>query len=70
MTIDLRYVLPIVAFYVPGVMMLLGGLALGFSLDEMRDGVAIFGSSFGGAICLIVALSIRHSRQIKVRLFK
>lgn len=43
MRIDLRYVIPVVMFYLPGVLVLLGGLALGYSIAEIRLVVAIFG---------------------------
>lgn len=69
MTIDLRYILPIAAFYVPGVMIVLGGFALGYSLAEMRDGVAAFGSSFGAAFSLTCALQMMRLPPLKVRIF-
>ena len=47
MRIDLRYVIVFLAFYAPGVMMLIGGFVLGFSIDEMRTTVALFGFIFG-----------------------
>ena len=70
MTIDLRYVLPIVAFYAPGLMMLLGGLVLGFSLGEMRYVVAFLGGFCGAALSIAASTILNTIPPIKVRLFK
>ena len=46
---------PFVAFYIPGLMLLLGGFALGFSLHECREFVPVFGMPFGIAAFGIAA---------------
>ena len=59
MTIDLRYVLPFVAFYVPGAMLAFGAWLLGYHWHEAREFVAVVGAMFGvvaaGAGCVIAA---------------
>ncbi len=47
MTIDLRYVLPFVAFYVPGAMLAFGAWLLGYQWHEARDFVAVMGALLG-----------------------
>lgn len=46
--IDLRYPLVILAFYVPWALIMIGSWAIGYSTEEAREGVAVFGSIFGG----------------------
>ena len=47
LTIALLIAAPFVAFYIPGLMVLLGAFALGFGLQEARDVVPYFGIPFG-----------------------
>jgi hypothetical protein len=65
MRIDLRYVLPIVAFYVPGLMLLVGGWMLGLSTEEARAFVIVMGLIMGtfsvGATILAI---LDHNRPI------
>ena len=35
------------AFYLPGAMLLIGGAFLGYTMEDMRDGIAFFGSFLG-----------------------
>jgi len=58
--IDLRYVIPVVAFYLPGLMMLTGGWVLGFSVEEMRETVALIGALSGGCAFAGAALFTPH----------
>lgn len=70
MTIDLRYIIPIGAFYAPGLMMLFGGWVLGYSLEEMRNFVAGFGAIVGCGCALVAAGYLAESDPIRVTLFK
>ena len=45
--IDLRYVAPIVVFYIPSFMILTLGWMVGYSTAEMRDAVVVLGGSIG-----------------------
>lgn len=45
--LTLLIIAPFVAFYIPGLMLLLGCVALGFSLHECREFVVCFGTLFG-----------------------
>ena len=58
MRIDLRYIIVIGVFYAPGVLMLIGALALGYSLAEVRDVIATVGGFTGlsGVVFLAPAL--------------
>jgi len=47
MRVDLRYVVVLLAFYVPGLLMYIGSLMLGFTLEESRYAIAIMGTLFG-----------------------
>ena len=50
MRIDLRYIIVIGVFYAPGVLMLIGALALGYSLAEVGRLFAVMGATFWGAL--------------------
>lgn len=54
MTIDLRYIIPIGIFYLPGFLMLIGAFMLGFNLYQVRGVVAVFGA-LAGFICALVS---------------
>jgi len=58
MRIDLRYIIVVGVFYAPGVLMLIGALALGYSLAEVRDVIATVGAVAGlaGVVSLAPAL--------------
>lgn len=47
MRVDLRYVIVLLAFYAPGLLMYIGSLMLGFTLEESRSAIAVIGSLFG-----------------------
>lgn len=55
MRIDLRYIIVIGVFYAPGVLMLIGALALGYSLAEVRDVIAAVGGFVGLAGVVFIA---------------
>ena len=42
-----KWMLPFVAFYIPGAMMVIGGFALGFTIQDMGLPIAIFGTMLG-----------------------
>jgi len=71
MTIDLRYILPLIAFYVPGLLILIGAWALGYTTEEARDAVAVMGG-ISGAMALIFCAAFLFSERkpIRVRLWK
>ena len=57
---------PFVAFYLPGMMLLLGGFALGFNLHECREFVLCFGMPLGcGALAAaaITSCTIWENRK-------
>ena len=54
--IDLRYVAPIVAFYLPSFMFLTLGWMVGYSTTEMREAVVAFGGLVGSVSALVTAL--------------
>jgi len=59
MRIDLRYVIVVVAFYAPGLLMLCGAWMLGYSTAEVREVVAMFGGSVGllsGWLAVVIAI--------------
>ena len=56
MRIDLRYLIVFGAFYAPGLMMLLGAWALGYSTVEARETVSTFGILFGAFISGLMAI--------------
>jgi hypothetical protein len=58
MRIDLRYIIVIGVFYAPGVLMLIGALAIGYSLAEVREVVAAMGATFGGTASFLTALGL------------
>ena len=47
LTLALLIAAPFVAFYIPGLMILLGALAIGFNNQESREFTVIFGSVLG-----------------------
>ena len=58
MRIDLRYTIVVGVFYAPGVLMLIGALALGYSLAEVREVVAVMGTAFGAIASFLAALGL------------
>lgn len=58
MWIDMRYPLAIGAFYLPGLLMIVGGWLLGFSLDEMRLVVALLGSILGAMVAGVATAAL------------
>lgn len=50
MNIYLKVLLAIVSFYIPGVLLLLGAVALGYTLEEVRDQIAVLGILLGVAL--------------------
>ena len=47
--IDLRYALPVIAFYVPTLMFASLGLMIGYPLSDMREALLAIGA-FGGLV--------------------
>jgi hypothetical protein len=45
--IDLRYVVPVVVFYMPAFMFLTLGWMVGYSTAEMREAVVVVGGTLG-----------------------
>jgi hypothetical protein len=68
MTIDLRYFLPFVAFYVPGAMLAFGAWLLGYQWHEARDFVAFAGLFFGLFCAAMTAAFIRDVNPLLVRI--
>ena len=54
--IDLRYVAPIVAFYLPPFMFLTLGWMVGYSTVEMREPIMVVGGLIGSVSALATAL--------------
>ena len=54
--IDLRYVAPIVAFYLPPFMFLTLGWMVGYSISDMRETLVIVGAVLGSVFSMITAL--------------
>ncbi len=68
MMVNLRYLIPIAAFYVPGVMMLIGALVLGYSVSEVRDTISFAGTSVGLPTAAWVAIGIKGKPPIWLNL--
>lgn len=68
MTIDLRYILPFVAFYVPGAMFAFGAWLLGYQWHEAREFVAISGGLFGIPSFAAVVIVAVQSAPLLVRI--
>lgn len=60
MRIDLRYPIVVASFYAPGVMMLIGAWALGYTMSEVRDVIAV-GGAMGGVATSLVCIAILFS---------
>lgn len=58
MWIDLRYVIVLGVFYVPGLLILIGAWLLGYSTAEAREFVAIMGVSAGIVASGVTALGL------------
>jgi hypothetical protein len=54
MTIDLRWLLPVVALYAPGLLMLIGAWALGYTTEEIRGPVGVLGLLTGSLFSVFV----------------
>ena len=54
--IDLRYVAPIVAFYLPPFMFLTLGWMVGYSISDIRETLMIVGAVLGSISALATAL--------------
>jgi positive regulator of sigma E activity len=54
--IDLRYVAPIVAFYLPPFMFLTLGWVVGYSISDMRETLVIVGAILGSMFSIITAI--------------
>jgi positive regulator of sigma E activity len=54
--IDLRYVAPIVAFYLPPFMFLTLGWMVGYSISDMRETLVIVGAVLGSMFSIITAI--------------
>ena len=54
MRIDLRYLIIVAMFYVPGALLLIGAWALGYSTNEAREGVALIGAILGSASAITI----------------
>ena len=55
--IDLRYVAPIVAFYLPSIMFLTLGLLVGHLTKDMREVIVLGGGLIGSVLAMVVVLS-------------
>jgi positive regulator of sigma E activity len=54
--IDLRYVAPIVAFYLPPFMFMTLGWMVGYSISDMRETLMIVGAVLGSVSAMITVL--------------
>lgn len=70
MTIDLRYVIPVLAFYGPGALTLIGAWALGYSTAEVRDAVALIGGISGSFFAMLSAGMLLGEEPIPLSLFR
>lgn len=63
MKIDLRYPIVFGVFYLPGLMMLIGALALGFHIEDVREGIGIVGGMIGfmASVALGILLFVEGS---------
>lgn len=64
--IDLRYVMPVAAFYAPTVLFAGLGFMVGYSLHEMREALIFFGGFVGvaAAPAAVVFYSIEHKEPV------
>ncbi len=64
--IDLRYVMPIVAFYVPTILFASLGFMVGYSMDQMRQVLLLVGGWAGvfAASVVVVFYSLEHKEPV------